>query len=45
MKLYGFGLSRSFRPLWALEESGLPFDYVALDPASAESGTGAKGPD
>ncbi len=28
MKLYGFGHSRSFRDLWALEESGLEYEYV-----------------
>jgi len=28
MKLYGMGQSRSFRALWALEESGLEYDYV-----------------
>lgn len=28
MKLYGFGQSRSFRALWALEESGLDYEYV-----------------
>lgn len=27
MKLYGMGFSRSLRCLWALEESGLDFDY------------------
>lgn len=28
MKLYGMGQSRSFRALWALEESGLPYEYI-----------------
>tara|TARA_B110000858_G_scaffold198442_1_gene265088 strand:- start:51795 stop:52424 length:630 start_codon:yes stop_codon:yes gene_type:complete len=28
MKLYGMGLSRSFRALWALEESGLDYEYI-----------------
>lgn len=28
MKLYGMGQSRSFRALWALEESGLHYDYI-----------------
>ena len=28
MKLYGFGHSRSFRDLWALEECGLKYEYV-----------------
>ena len=31
MKLYGMGQSRSFRALWALEESGLKYEYVAVD--------------
>ncbi len=29
MKLYGMGQSRSFRALWALEESGLEYEFVA----------------
>ncbi len=29
MKLYGMGQSRSFRALWALEESGLPYEYIS----------------
>ncbi len=29
MKLYGMAQSRSFRALWALEESGLEYEYVA----------------
>ena len=33
--LYGRGQSRSFRALWALNESGLPFDYVTLTPETA----------
>ena len=43
IKLYGFGESRSFRCLWALEETGLPYEYIttklrteAGDPASAQ---------
>lgn len=28
MKLYGMGQSRSFRALWALEESGLKYEYI-----------------
>lgn len=27
MKLYGMGQSRSFRALWALEETGIPYEY------------------
>ncbi|HJO12727.1 MAG: glutathione S-transferase family protein [Gammaproteobacteria bacterium] len=44
MKLYGMGQSRSFRALWALEESGLEYEYIAVktftdadDPASASN--------
>jgi glutathione S-transferase len=36
MKLYGAGQSRSFRALWALEESGLDFEYVAVTFGSSE---------
>ncbi len=43
MKLYGFGQSRSFRCLWALEEASIPYEYVstklrteAEDPESAK---------
>lgn len=28
MKLYGFGQSRSFRCLWALEEAGIEYEYI-----------------
>lgn len=41
--LYGTGPSRSFRCLWALEESGLEFDYRNLDLQSADD-NGAKSP-
>ncbi len=37
LTLYGFGQSRSFRCLWALEESGLDFNYKALDMRAGES--------
>ena len=44
MKLYGMQQSRSFRCLWALEESGLQYDYVPIklrieetDPDSAQN--------
>jgi len=30
LKLYGFQQSRSFRALWALEESGLEYEYVQV---------------
>ena len=43
IKLYGFGESRSFRCLWALEEAGLPYEYIstklrtdAAEPSSAQ---------
>lgn len=29
IKLYGFGQSRSFRCLWALEEAGLEYEYIS----------------
>ena len=30
MKLYGMQQSRSFRALWALEESALEYDYIPV---------------
>ena len=30
MQLYGMGLSRSFRTLWAAEETGADYDYIEL---------------
>ena len=46
MKLYGMGPSRSFRCLWALEESGLAYDYIALDiRAPAEQANSGQNPD
>lgn len=36
MKLYGMGKSRSFRALWALEEAGVEYEYVAVEFASSE---------
>ena len=46
MKLYGMQQSRSFRCLWALEESGLEYDYIPIklrvseeDPDSAQNPT------
>jgi glutathione S-transferase len=40
MKLYGSGQSRSFRALWALEEAGIDYEYVAVDfGSSGENGT------
>lgn len=41
MKLYGFGQSRSFRALWALEEAGVEYEYIPAtlrtDPEEADS--------
>ncbi|PCJ24661.1 MAG: glutathione S-transferase [SAR86 cluster bacterium] len=46
MKLYGFGQSRSFRPLWALEECGLDYEYIAIAlRTDAEVANSAKNPD
>ena len=42
MKLYGFGQSRSFRALWALEESGLEYEYIPVDFGSAEGPLGSR---
>ncbi len=36
--LYGSGQSRSFRALWALEESGLPFEYTPVNIGRKEEG-------
>ncbi len=36
MKLYGMGQSRSFRALWALEEAGIDYEYVAIEFGSSE---------
>ena len=38
LTLFGYGASRSFRCLWALEEVGLDFEYVPLTVGSDESG-------
>jgi len=35
--LYGFGQARSFRCLWALEESELPYKFKALNVKAGES--------
>jgi glutathione S-transferase len=40
--LYGFGQSRSFRALWALEESGLEYNYVPVDFGSEKGPLGSK---
>lgn len=38
IKLYGSGQSRSFRALWALEESGLEFEYHHVNIGSEDGG-------
>jgi len=45
MKLYGFGQSRSFRALWALEETGLDYEYIAVNFGSEEGPLGSKSPE
>ncbi len=42
MKLYGFGQSRSFRALWALEESELAYEYIPVDFGSSEGPLGSR---
>lgn len=43
MKLYGMGKSRSFRALWALEEAGIKYEYIAVQMGSEdENGTASK---
>jgi glutathione S-transferase len=37
MKLYGMEQSRSFRALWALEESGLEYEYIAVKYGSSDN--------
>lgn len=39
MKVIGFGPSRSSRALWALEESGLDYEYQRLDPRAGDLGS------
>ena len=41
MKLYGMQQSRSFRCLWALEESGLTYEYVPVKLRTSESDPGS----
>ena len=36
MQLYGMSMSRSFRALWAVEETGVVCDYVELKFGSTE---------
>jgi glutathione S-transferase len=37
IRLYGTSNTRAFRPLWMLEELGLPFEHVKLDFAKGET--------
>ncbi|MEX2468331.1 MAG: glutathione S-transferase family protein [Pseudohongiellaceae bacterium] len=41
LTLYGMGQSRSFRCLWALEESGLAYDYVPVNTRTPASEPGS----
>jgi glutathione S-transferase len=41
MKLYCMPRSRSIRPLWLLEELGVPYEFVKLDPSKQENKTPA----
>jgi glutathione S-transferase len=45
MKLYGFSQSRSFRALWALEETGLDYEYIAVNFGSEEGPFGSRSPE
>jgi len=45
MKLYGFSQSRSFRALWALEESGLDYEYIPVNFGSEEGPHGNRSPE
>lgn len=36
MQLYEFPSARSFRPRWALQELGVPFEIVGLDPSRGD---------
>lgn len=43
MQLYGKGLSRSFRTLWAAEETGVDYEYIAVEFGSSdENGTASE---
>ena len=43
IKLYGMGPSRSFRCLWALEEAGIPYEYIPIS-LGQNSEDGAQNP-
>lgn len=46
MKLYGMAQSRSFRALWALEETGIPYEYIPIKLfANASESGSAQNPD
>ncbi|NQZ33828.1 MAG: glutathione S-transferase family protein [Oceanospirillaceae bacterium] len=38
MKLYGMGVSRSFRALWAAQEAGVELDYIIVAFGSTDKG-------
>ncbi|NQZ79694.1 MAG: glutathione S-transferase family protein [Colwellia sp.] len=43
MQLYGMGISRSFRTLWAAEETAADYDYIELDfGSSGDNGSQSK---
>jgi glutathione S-transferase len=43
MQLYGMGMSRSFRALWAAEETGVDYDYIEMEfGGTGDNGTGSK---
>lgn len=39
MKLYGYGPTRSLRVLWALNELGVAFEFIQVNPAAGEAHT------
>ncbi len=44
MRLYGKGMSRSFRCVWAAEEAGVDYEYVSVEFGSdQENGTASEG--
>ncbi|MGI9277810.1 MAG: glutathione S-transferase family protein [Endozoicomonas sp.] len=38
IQLYGMGPSRSFRCLWALEEAGIPYEYISISLGQSSGG-------
>ena len=39
IKIWGAGTSRTFRPIWALEELGLDYEHVRIGPRTGETQT------